>query len=53
MKSHVVSDNNCNIVNPQYPPKKNASKEWQVMVCLHLVLLTLHGRFAFSIEQDK
>ena len=27
-------------------------KEWQMMLGLHLVLVTLHGRFSISIELD-
>ena len=29
------------------------SKEWQIMLGLRLVLVTLHGRFTSRIEQDK
>ena len=42
MKSHIVSNNNCNIVNPQHP-KSNSSKELQIMLGLNSVLVTLHG----------
>ena len=28
-------------------------EEWQTLMDLHLVLLTLHGGCAISIEQDK
>ena len=28
-------------------------KEWQIMLSLHLVLVTLHGRITISIVQDK
>ena len=29
------------------------SKDWSMMLGLHLVLVTLHKRFTISIEQDK
>ena len=32
---------------------KSLYKEWQIMLGLHLVLMTLHGRFTISSEQDK
>lgn len=28
-------------------------KEWQIMLCLHVVLVTLYGGFTVSIEQDN
>ena len=28
-------------------------EEWQIILRLHLVLVTLHGRFTIAIEQDK
>ena len=51
VKNHLESDNICNIVNPQRP----FYKEWQIILSLYLVLVTLHGRFTMSIqfEQDK
>ena len=29
------------------------NKEWHIMLALHVVLVTLHGRFTISIDQDK
>ena len=29
------------------------SKEWQMMLNLHLVLVTLYGHFTITAEQDK
>jgi hypothetical protein len=31
----------------------NIYKEWQILLGLHIVLVTLHGRFTIRIEQDK
>ena len=39
----LTSDNICKIVKLQCP--KTFHKEWQSMLGLHLVLVTLHGRF--------
>ena len=40
-ENHLVSDNNWNIVNLWSP---NIYKEWEIMLGLHLVLVTLyHG----------
>ena len=40
MKKHTVCDTNCNIVKSIMPSKNY--KEWQIMLGLHLVLVTLH-----------
>jgi hypothetical protein len=47
MKDHLVSDCNFNIISIFI------YKEWQIMLGLHLVLVTLHTQFTISIEQDK
>ena len=39
MKNHLVSDNTCNIIKFIMP---NYVKEWQLMLGLHLVLVTPH-----------
>ena len=41
MKSNLVSDNDCNTVN-LYNPPKNVYKEWQLLLGLYLVLVTLY-----------
>ena len=52
MKNHLVSDNKCNIVSLVMSLKKK-NKEWQIMLGLHSLLVTRHGRFTISIKQDK
>ena len=54
MKYDLVSDNNDNIVVIM-PIIYNAwiYKEWQVMLSIHVVSMTLRGPFTISIEQDK
>ena len=52
MKNHLLSDNNYNIVIP-YCPIFFFNKKWQIMLGLHLVLVTLHGWFTINIEQDE
>jgi hypothetical protein len=44
-----MSDNSHNIVNPQCPRK--FTRNDQIMLGLHLVLVTLYGRFTISIKQ--
>ena len=44
VKDHLLSDSSSNFVN--------LYKEQQIMLGLHLVLVTLHGWFT-SIEQDN
>jgi hypothetical protein len=39
---HSVSDNNCNFVNLQW--LNLFHKEWRILLSLHLMLVTLHGR---------
>ena len=41
MKNHLGGDNNCNIGNLDCPT--SWSKEWQVMLGSHLVLVTYPG----------
>ena len=50
MTFHLVSDNNYNIIDSWC--LKAFYKEWQIMLGIHLVV-TLHGRFTISIEQDN
>jgi hypothetical protein len=51
MKYHLVSDNNCNIVNLQCPIFLFFSdKDKHIMSGFHFVLVTLHGRFTITIE---
>ena len=51
VKSHLVSDHNCNIVTLLCP--KKIRKEWQTMLGSHRVLVALHGRFTINIEQGN
>jgi hypothetical protein len=51
MKIYLVGDSNCNVINPYFPQKNY--KEWQIMLGLYLVLLTLHMCFTIRIEQNK
>ena len=51
IENRLVSDNDCNI--PIMPNFVFFNKEWQIILGLHLVLVTLHMRFTISIEQDK
>ena len=36
-----------------YYVQKKLNMEWQIMLALNLLLVTLHGRFTIGIEQDK
>jgi hypothetical protein len=51
MTNHLVSDNNCNIVNMN--AQFFSYKEWQIVEDLDIVLVTLHRRLTISIEKDK
>ena len=48
--NHLVKDSSCDIgiVMPNW-----FYKEWQIMLSLQLVLMTLHKHITISIEQEK
>ena len=48
---YLVCDNIYNIVNLQCA--NYFFKEWQIMLGLHLVLVTPHGWFTIGIDQHK
>ena len=50
MKIHLVSDSYCKI---RIVMLNEFQKEWQIMLGLQLVLVTLYGRVTIIIEQDK
>ena len=49
MEIHLVSDNNCNIVNLQCIFTQGVTNNVKLLV----VLMTLHGCFTIGIEQFK
>jgi hypothetical protein len=51
MENLLVCDFNCNI--HESTMLKFSYKEWQIMLGLYSMLLTLHMRFTNSIEQDE
>ena len=52
MNNHLVSDNFYNIKS-KVIMREDIYKGRQRMLGLHLVLVTLHGQFTISIEQDN
>lgn len=50
---HLVGDSNYNIVYGICNARFFFNKEWQIMLGLHLILVTLYGWITISFEQDK
>ena len=51
MKSHLASDGNATL--SIYEAQILFTKMSESFFGLHLVLVTLHGRFTINVEQDK
>ena len=54
-ENRLVSDNNCNIGNIYVMPMFYFYfyKEWQIMLGLHEVVVTLYGQFAIGDTKYK
>ena len=52
---HLVSDTNCNTVNLLSPSPQKSYKEWQMMLGLQLVLVSvnLYRGLQLDVEQDN
>ena len=51
MRNHLLSDNNYNVANSKC--QIVLYMECQIMVGLHLVVVTLHRQFTIEIKEDK